>query len=66
MNVEKYKSRERIRIITKHQKELIDEICNLKVDDDFLMQRYRELDDAFENILDAEAKYRAVPYEEVR
>ena len=59
MNCEKYKSRERIRIITKHQKELIDEICYLKADDDSLIQRYRELDEAFENILDAEAKHRA-------
>lgn len=59
MNVEKYKSRERIRIITKHQKELIDEICYLKADDDSVIQRYRELEEAFENVLDAEAKYRA-------
>ena len=59
MNVEKYKSRERIRIITKHIKELIDEICYLKADDDSVMQRYRELEEAFENVLDAEAKYRA-------
>lgn len=59
MNGEKYKSRERIRIITKHQKELIDEIRYLQADDDSLIQRYHELDEAFENVLDAEAKYRA-------
>lgn len=59
MNGEKYKSRERIRIITKHQKELIDEIRYLQADDNLVIQRYHELDEAFENVLDAEAKYRA-------
>lgn len=58
MNAEKYKSRERIRIITKHQKELIDEIQGLQADDDYLIQRYCELEEAFTNLLDAEAKYR--------
>lgn len=59
MNVEKYKNSERIRIITKHQKEMIDEIQGLQADDDYLRQRYCELEEAFTNVLDAEAKYRA-------
>lgn len=59
MNGEKYKSRERIRIITKYLKEMIDEIQGLQAGDDYLIQRYSELEEAFENVLDAEAKYRA-------
>lgn len=58
MNVEKYKSRERIRIITKYIKELTDEIQHIKTDDSVLLQKYNELERAFENILDEEANYR--------
>lgn len=58
MNVEKYKSRERIRIITKHIKELTDEIQHIKTDDSVLLQKYNELERTFENILDEEANYR--------
>ena len=58
MNGEKYKSRERMRIITKYKKEMIDEIQGLQADDEYLRQRYCELEEAFTNVLDAEAKYR--------
>ena len=51
MNAEKYKSRERMRIITKYQKEMIDEIQGLQADDDYLRQRYCELEEAFTNVL---------------
>lgn len=51
MNAEKYKSRERMRIITKYQKEMIDEIQVLQADDDYLRQRYCELEEAFTNVL---------------
>ena len=39
MNGEKYKSRERMRIITKYQKEMIDEIQGLQADYEYLIKR---------------------------
>ena len=58
MNVEKYKSRERIRIVTKHIKELTDEFQHIKTDDSVLLQKYNELERVFETLLDEEANYR--------